>query len=111
MCHRISWYHALCLHQDHASTLNICCRDALHCNYDCGNLEEWSLPKLGACPTCTIRATFTKNVPRKSQPMSIPPIEETFEDETLIKSDEAYFSGTNSEDSVDGLELFDKITF
>ncbi|KAL4921207.1 hypothetical protein BDW62DRAFT_198214 [Aspergillus aurantiobrunneus] len=111
MCHRISWYHALCLHQDHASTFNICCKDSLQCNYDCGNLESWSLPMLGACPSCVFMATFAENLPRKSQSFSIPPIIESFEGEPLVDNDETYFSGTHSEDSIDEIELFDRITF
>ncbi|KAL4956589.1 hypothetical protein BDW69DRAFT_181482 [Aspergillus filifer] len=111
MCHRISWYHAVCMHEDHASTVNICCKDALHRNYDCGNLESWSLPMLGSCSTCTIRATFARSILRKSRSFAIPPIEETFEDEDLVESDEAYSSGAHSEDSMDELELFDRITF
>ncbi|KAL2833370.1 hypothetical protein BDW59DRAFT_78665 [Aspergillus cavernicola] len=92
MCHHISWYHALCLHTDHTSTVRIGCKTALHCNYGCGILESWSLPMLGAC--C-----------RKASIM------ESFEDEVLVENDEAYFSGTHSEDSIDDMELFDKITF
>ncbi|KAL4809062.1 hypothetical protein BDV18DRAFT_157998 [Aspergillus unguis] len=111
MCYRISWYHALCLHEDEASTIHICCKEALQCNYDCGKQETWSFPVLGACPSCTIKATFARNLPRKSKPRDIPPIEESFEDEILVETDEIYSSGTHSEDSVDDLELFDRVTF
>lgn len=58
-----------------------------------------------------MKATFAKNIPRKGQSCGIPPIMESFEDETLVENDDAYFSGTHSEDSVDEIELFDRITF
>ncbi|KAL4785763.1 hypothetical protein BJX76DRAFT_355812 [Aspergillus varians] len=111
MCHRISWYHALCLHEDHALTTKICCKDVLQCNYNCGNLDSWSLPMYGACPSCTVKATFAENLPRKSQSYDIPPIMESFEDETLLGNNESCFSGTHSEGSIDEMEMFDMVTF
>jgi hypothetical protein len=36
---------------------------------------------------------------------------ESFEDETLVESDECCLSGTHSESSVNEIELFDRVTF
>ncbi|KAL4984778.1 hypothetical protein BDW68DRAFT_10757 [Aspergillus falconensis] len=109
MCHRIYWYHALCNHQDHASTIAICCNVALRCNYDCGALETLSLPVFGACALCKMKATLAKKLPRKTS-YGFSPILESFEDEPLVRND-FYLSGTHSEDSVDELEAFDRVTF
>ncbi|KAL5000699.1 hypothetical protein BDV10DRAFT_32028 [Aspergillus recurvatus] len=110
MCHRISWYHALCNHQDHASTITICCNVALQCNYDCGTLETLSLPVFGACACCKMKAKLAKNMPRKTS-YGFPPIMESSEDDPLVRNDELYLSGTHSEDSIDGLEVFDRVHF
>ncbi|KAL4873146.1 hypothetical protein BDV12DRAFT_192640 [Aspergillus spectabilis] len=111
MCHEISWYHALCLHPARTSAINVCCKDALQCNYDCAILESWSLPIMGACPSCRMKATFARNLPRKSEPYGFPPIMESFEDEVLVGNDESCLSGTHSDNSIDELELFDMVTF
>ncbi|KAL3481592.1 hypothetical protein BJX99DRAFT_149293 [Aspergillus californicus] len=112
MCHRISWYHVLCLHIDHASTAHICCSATLNFNHDCDILETLSLPMLGACTLCRIKASFAENLSTKSQPpYAITPIMESFEDEALVKSDDAYFSRTHSEVSNDDQELVDRVTF
>lgn len=111
MCHCIIWYHALCFHEDPASTINIYCKDALQCNYDCSAQETMSLPLFGACPSCRIKATFAKNVPRNTQSFGFSPITESFEDEILVENDECCLSGTHSESSVNEIELFDRVTF
>ncbi|KAL3437696.1 hypothetical protein BDV09DRAFT_148736 [Aspergillus tetrazonus] len=110
MCHHISWYHALCNHQDHASTITICCNVALRCNYDCGSLETLSLPVFGACASCKMKATFAKSLPRKT-PYGFSPIMESFECEPLVRTDKFYLSGAHNEDSVEELEVFDRVTF
>ncbi|KAI9371565.1 hypothetical protein BJX61DRAFT_19748 [Aspergillus egyptiacus] len=115
MCHQIFWYHALCLHTDHAFTVHICCEAALHCNYDCGNLESLSLPMVGACSSCVLEATSAMNRSLKSlslrkQPYAIPPIMESLEDDARVETDDTYYSGEQSKDSTDDLELFDSIT-
>ncbi|KAL4906448.1 hypothetical protein BDW74DRAFT_150387 [Aspergillus multicolor] len=110
MCHRISWYYALCSHRHQASTINIRCNIVFQCNYDCGIIETMSLPMFGACASCTKRATLARASPRKTS-YGFSPIMEGFEDEVLVESDESYMSGTHSDDSVDELELFDRVTF
>ncbi|KAL5342535.1 hypothetical protein BJX70DRAFT_356041 [Aspergillus crustosus] len=110
MCHKISWYHALCLHPARTSTVNVCCKDALECNYDCAILESWSLPIMGACSSCQFKATFAREPPRKSR-YGFSPIMESFEDEILVGNNESWLSGTHSENSIDELELFDMVTF
>ncbi|KAL6234206.1 hypothetical protein BDW75DRAFT_172017 [Aspergillus navahoensis] len=110
MCHRISWYHALCNHQNHASSITICCNVALRCNYDCGALETLSLPVFGVCASCKMNATLAKNLQRKMS-YGFSPIMESFEDEPLGRNDDCYLSGTHSENSVKKLEVFDRVTF
>ncbi|KAL4878577.1 hypothetical protein BJY04DRAFT_111250 [Aspergillus karnatakaensis] len=123
MCHKITWYHVLCLHQSQARTLNVCCKDALQCNYDCGILESWSIPIMGACPSCLSKATSarqqpqkttqktSRNTSRKTRSYEFTPILEKFEDELLAESDDSCLSSTHSDDSIHDLELFDMVTF
>ncbi|KAL2843986.1 hypothetical protein BJX68DRAFT_243457 [Aspergillus pseudodeflectus] len=113
MCHKISWYHALCLHSDQASTVHIFCETALHCSYDCDFEESWSLPILGACRLCTVKAAFAENLSLRSElyAVAVSPVVEGAEKVALMGDDALCSFETHSEAAVDELELFDQITF
>ncbi|KAL2852807.1 hypothetical protein BJY01DRAFT_207639 [Aspergillus pseudoustus] len=113
MCHTISWYHALCLHSDHASTVHICCAAALHCSYDCDTEESWSFPMLGACRLCTVKAEFAENLSlrRESYDVAVSRIVQRTEKIGFVETDALCPTDTNSEGSTDELESFDRVTF
>ncbi|PTU17338.1 hypothetical protein P175DRAFT_0536160 [Aspergillus ochraceoroseus IBT 24754] len=112
MCHGISWYHALCLHPNPTSSIRIACKTALKSGYYCSALESWVLPLVGICPWCMAKTAYIENAQPESQPHDSAPVVADFEDDyTSIEHDESYLSENNSENSIDDMELFDRITF
>lgn len=138
MCHQITWYHALCSHQNQSYNLPIVCKKAVKLGYECWNPECVVLPIIGKCSSCKSQTHLAKGCfslsaaaagkdkysdddslstsPYTPDAFSDILFDENLERESAIGDDSGIYIN-DGEDVVDwdghetGLELFDKITF
>ncbi|OJJ87087.1 uncharacterized protein ASPGLDRAFT_32815 [Aspergillus glaucus CBS 516.65] len=134
MCHQITWYHAVCYHQDSAYNLRISCRQALKVGYECYRLECTLIPVFGACLSCKHEKSLAKGklspmracADESSRPQTpgtfsstLSNVETELEPQYSVGNDSGIFLDGGDEDVVgfgednhiDELELFDLITF
>ena len=68
MCHQISWYYALCFHQNTDYNIPILCEQAIKLGYECYNPECTLLPFFGACRCCKHREAVAKGINGSRRP-------------------------------------------
>ena len=134
MCHQITWYHAVCYHQDSAYNLRISCRQALKVGYECYRPECILIPVFGACMSCKHEESLAKGklslmracADESSRPQALGTFSSTLSNMELelelqhsVGDDSGIFLNGDDEDVVgfdennqtDELELFDLVTF
>ncbi|BCR85128.1 uncharacterized protein ACHE_20586A [Aspergillus chevalieri] len=134
MCHQITWYHAVCYHQDSAYNLRIPCRQALNVGYECYRPEYILIPAFGACLSCKHEKSLAKGklsptracADESSRPRTLTTSSEILfnmkielEPQYSVGDDSGIFLdgdgkdvvGFGGDDQMNELELFDLITF
>jgi vacuolar-type H+-ATPase subunit I/STV1 len=62
MCHLITWYYSLCLHDDSGSITKVPCAKALRRGYECVEKyeNEFNLPMTGKCLECKMKQLVSR---------------------------------------------------
>ncbi|PKY02223.1 hypothetical protein P168DRAFT_43214 [Aspergillus campestris IBT 28561] len=109
MCQEVTWYYTLCEHLNPLYYFHVPCAKAIRHGYNCDATPLY-IPLFGACSGCRDNTRPTRKAMRKEYKRRLSDTGDATEYEGDISTLESDVD-SGSDTTLDGLELFDRLTF